>query len=81
MTFMEFWAELEKLEVTDIKEPKNKFFFVECHVPGIGNVMIAQEPLAEGGFDIELCDHKVENEPRLSLSEALKRIQILKATP
>ena len=26
MTFMEFWAELEKLGVTDIKQPENMFF-------------------------------------------------------
>jgi len=78
MTFIEFWEELEKLGVTDIKQPKNIFFFAECYIPKVGKILIAEEPLSEGGFDIELCEHKVENEPRLSLSEALVKIKKLK---
>jgi hypothetical protein len=74
---MEFWAELEKLGVTDIKQPENMFFFAECYIPKVGKILIAEEPLSEGGFDIELCEHKIENEPRLSLSEALGRIKSL----
>lgn len=78
MTFIEFWAELEKLGATDIKQPANPYFFAECYLPNVGKILIADEPLSEGGFDIELCDHKIENEPRLSLSEALLRIKKLK---
>jgi hypothetical protein len=78
MKFIEFWAELKKLGVTGIKEPENKFFFAECYIPKVGKILIADEPLSEGGFDIELCEHKIENEPRLSLSEALVRIKTLK---
>ena len=77
MTFIEFWTELEKLGVTGIKEPENKFFFAECYIPKVGKILIAEEPLSEGGFDIELCEHKIENETRLSLSEALMRIKTL----
>lgn len=75
MTFIEFWTELEKLGVTNIKNPENRFFFAECYIPKVGKILIAEEPLSEGGFDIELCDYKIKNEPRLSLSEALIRIK------
>jgi hypothetical protein len=78
MTFMEFWSELKKLGVTDIKTPENKFFFAECYIPKVGKILIAEEPLSEGGFDIELCEHKIKNESRLSLSEALVIIKTLK---
>jgi len=78
MTFIEFWEELEKLGVTDIKQPENIFFFAECYIPNVGKILIAEQPLSEGGFDIELCEHKVENEPRLSLSEALVKIKKFK---
>ena len=74
---MEFWAELEKLGVTDAKQSENIFFWAECYVPKVGKILIGEEPLSEGGFDIELCEHKIENEARLSLSEALVRIKNL----
>lgn len=77
MTFMEFWAELEKLGVTDAKQSENIFFWAECYVPKVGKILIGEEPLSEGGFEIELCEHRNKDEPRLSLSEALLRIKNL----